>query len=1061
MKRRAWFVYVLGGLALLAAWGTYEPLTSGPVYSLIVLTSPVAILVAVRIHRPEHRTPWYLFALGQTLFLAGNVVTYNHELLFDETLTFPSSGDAAFLAVYPCLIAGILLLIRERSPGRDREAFIDSLILAVAVGTVAWVYLLAPVTQDTASGLMDKTVGMAYPLMDLVLLATVVRLALGAGRRAASFWLMTAAAISLLFTDFSHSYLTFRGVMYDRSGALEAGWALFFLFWGAAALHGSMRTVAAKTSVDPRGLTEPRLALMASASLVAPVTYAVQAVRGETMDAQVLIGASAILFLLVVARMAGLVYAQQRSARRERALRESAGALVTATSRDSISVATMHAVRTLAGQDRAAGLLVNLDEEHPTVFSTVATSGAADGALGVEIDLRDLSKDVRERLLAGSAVEVRTETSRLAQLLETPGEATHLLALPLLSKGDLEGMLTVAGSAPTPASVRESLQTLAAEVVLALESAGLTEDLLRREGESRLSSLVQNSSDVVVIAEADSTLRYVSPSAERVLGYEPEALEGLKLTSLIHPEDRPRVLTFMTVGDREGHRRHAEALEFRLRHQDGTWLHVETLRSDLRDDPNVRGIVLNTRDISDRKAFEEQLKHQAFHDPITNLANRALFRDRVEHALERQTRDGGPISVLFVDLDDFKTVNDSLGHEVGDDLLRGVGARLRDTLRAADTSARLGGDEFAVLLDDGGDAIGAADAASRILETLEAPFHLVGKDVFIRASIGIATASPGSVTASADELMRNADVAMYMAKEDGKSRYQVFEPAMHDAALRRLELKADLQRAIDNEEFVLHYQPVIELETGEISGVEALVRWQHPDRGMVPPLDFIPIAEETGLIVPIGRWVLREACLQAVALDERFRHDPPLDMAVNLSARQLQRRELVEEVAATLAETGLDPSRLVVEITESVMMQDMDLSIQRLAELKALGVQLAVDDFGTGYSSLNYIRRFPVDILKVDKSFIDEVSAGGEETVLAAAIIEIAGILNLRPVAEGIERADQLDRLLALNCELGQGFYFAKPMPIEGIDELLTVRHALETRESELSPQAPGGASLT
>ncbi|MGH2576785.1 MAG: putative bifunctional diguanylate cyclase/phosphodiesterase, partial [Actinomycetota bacterium] len=376
------------------------------------------------------------------------------------------------------------------------------------------------------------------------------------------------------------------------------------------------------------------------------------------------------------------------------------------------------------------------------------------------------------------------------------------------------------------------------------------------------------------------------------------------------------------------------------------------------------------RDISERKAFEEQLEHQAFHDPLTELANRALFRDRVEHALERQTRDGRPVSVLFMDLDDFKTINDTLGHAAGDQLLREAGERLKNCLRAADTAARLGGDEFGVLLEDagtGGAGVEAADVAARIMAALQDPFHLGRKEVFARGSIGIATARPDleGVPQSAEELLRNADVAMYMAKEAGKGRYQVFEPAMHDTALRRLELKADLQRAVDNREFVLHFQPIIELETGEITGLEALLRWNHPERGMVLPLEFIPLAEETGLIVPIGRWVIEEACRQAVQLKERF-PATPLHMAVNLSARQLQRPEIVGEIAETLMELGLDPGDLILEITESVMMRDMDLSIQRLTELKELGVKLAVDDFGTGYSSLNYIRRFPVDILKVD-----------------------------------------------------------------------------------------------
>jgi EAL domain-containing protein (putative c-di-GMP-specific phosphodiesterase class I) len=336
---------------------------------------------------------------------------------------------------------------------------------------------------------------------------------------------------------------------------------------------------------------------------------------------------------------------------------------------------------------------------------------------------------------------------------------------------------------------------------------------------------------------------------------------------------------------------------------------------------------------------------------------------------------------------------------------------------------------------------------------LEEPFLLEKKEVFVRASLGIAVVE-GENARGADgveELLRNADVAMYMAKENGKGRYQVFESAMHDTALKRLELKADLQRALEHDEFQLYYQPVIELESGRISGVEALIRWIHPVRGLVPPLDFIPLAEETGLIVPIGRWVLRVACESAVLLQERFPSDPLLHMAVNLSARQLQRPEIVDEVRSILQETGLPPHTLILEITESVMMADMELSIARLTELKGLGVKLAIDDFGTGYSSLNYVRRFPVDILKVDKSFIDGVSEGGESSALTAAVIELAGILNLKPVAEGIERADQLQRLLELNCDLGQGFFFAKPLPSADLQTLLTERRQMEAEAAALA----------
>ncbi|MGH2386541.1 MAG: putative bifunctional diguanylate cyclase/phosphodiesterase, partial [Candidatus Limnocylindria bacterium] len=355
-------------------------------------------------------------------------------------------------------------------------------------------------------------------------------------------------------------------------------------------------------------------------------------------------------------------------------------------------------------------------------------------------------------------------------------------------------------------------------------------------------------------------------------------------------------------------------------------------------------------------------------------------------------------------------------------------------LRPTDTVARLGGDEFGILLDDMNDPSDAFLAADRIIEILCEPAYLDGREVSIPASIGITLDAHG---ADADTLLRNADVAMYTAKRRGKGRYQVFESSMHTAMVERLEMTAHLTKAVERQEFSLHYQPIVSLQSGAIVGVEALVRWDHPQRGLLSPADFIPLAEETGLIVRIGGWVLHEACRQAVALQQKFPQDPPISMSVNISARQLQHQGLIDEVRIALRSSGLDPGDLIIEITETAMMQDTEMAIIRLNQLKDLGVRLAIDDFGTGYSSLNYLRRFPVDILKVDKSFIDEISDGGEQSALTASIIKLAGTLQLTPVAEGIEREDQLVRLLELHCTLGQGFYFAEPLDVEAIYQLV------------------------
>jgi diguanylate cyclase (GGDEF)-like protein/PAS domain S-box-containing protein len=1050
VKRRAWLLYLLFGYALLAVWEFVPGAKVGPLFNAIALSSPVAIVVAVRMWKPAQRAPWYLFALGQTLFVAGDVITYNYERFFHTELPYPSIGDVLYLAVYPCLVLGVLLIVRRRSPGRDREGLIDSLIVAIGVGTISWVYLMGPIASDSASRIIDRVVGMAYPFMDLILLTVVVRLAIGAGRRNGSFYLMASAAVALFVTDFGYSYISVTGKVYDQAGYLEAGWATFYLLWGAAALHGSMRGLSDGAPDQEIRLSRSRLVLLGAASLTAQFVRIWQLIHGQRSDLWVLTLATVALFVLVVVRMSGLVHKLELSFHREKALRTAGAALVTATNRAGIYAAAMQAVKTLA-PDGTARLLVLDETDDGKVFRVVAGS-EDDTAVGWAVGLEDIAPINRAQLLQHQAFQIAVTESTIAIVSGLADTSTSVFLAPLFLRGELSAVLAVGNPKPLPRSACDSIDALTSQVALALESAALTEDLVRRQSEARFSSLVQNSSDVVMVVEADSTIRYVSPSVERVLGYDLANLEGSKLTGLIHSDDRANLLQFIAGAGRDDDR--PALTEFRILHRDDFWLNVETLRTNLLHDENVRGIVLNTRDISERKAFEEQLQHQAFHDSVTNLANRALFRDRVKHALERQSRDVQPISVLFMDLDDFNNINDSLGHAAGDQLLREVGERLRNSLRTADTAARLGGDEFAVLLEDGGDGVEAADVAQRVLNSLDGPFHLENKEVFIRASIGIATARPESEHGpeTAEELLRNADVAMYMAKEAGKGRYQIFEPAMHDTALRRLELKADLQRAIDNHEFVLHYQPVIELRSGEISGVEALVRWNHPRRGMVPPLEFISLAEETGLIIAIGRWVLEEACEQAVQLQERFPMREPLHMAVNLSARQLQRPEIVQDVASVLQKTGLDARHLILEITESVMMADVSLSLQRLSELKDLGVNLAVDDFGTGYSSLNYIQQFPVDILKVDKSFIDAFNtADTRKSALTATIIKLAEDLDLLPVAEGIERADQLERLLDLHCDLGQGFYFARPLPLDGIDELLTARSALADREHEIT----------
>ncbi len=479
-----------------------------------------------------------------------------------------------------------------------------------------------------------------------------------------------------------------------------------------------------------------------------------------------------------------------------------------------------------------------------------------------------------------------------------------------------------------------------------------------------------------------------------------------------------------------------------MRHAEGRWRDVEVLATNLLADEAIAGIVINVRDISERKAFEAELEHQAFHDVLTGLPNRALFRDRVGHALAAQRRQHVPVAVLFMDVDDFKNVNDSLGHDAGDKVLQEVSRRLEDCMRPVDTAARLGGDEFAVLIHGAEKEMQAVEIAQRVMESLAAPIALEDRDVTIATSIGIAVQRSGD-----DQRPRRRGPAPQRRHGDvpgqGKRQGPLPDlPARHARpALARLEIKSDLQRALDCGEFTLRYQPIMDLRRGDIAGMEALVRWQHPTRGLVQPNDFIPLLEDTGLIVPVGRFVLREACQWAAVMQKECPRDPPLSIAVNVSATQLQRPEFVDEVRCALRDSGIPPASLTLELTESVMMQDLEVSLLRLNALRALGAKLAIDDFGTGYSSLNYLRQFPMDVLKIDRSFLMDPNPDSEE--LTEAIVALARIFKLEAVAEGVESGGQVAQLQGIDCDYGQGFHFARPLSRQQILAMATAAQEL------------------
>jgi diguanylate cyclase (GGDEF)-like protein/PAS domain S-box-containing protein len=561
----------------------------------------------------------------------------------------------------------------------------------------------------------------------------------------------------------------------------------------------------------------------------------------------------------------------------------------------------------------------------------------------------------------------------------------------------------------------------------------VTERFEAQRDTERLTDIFEATHDLVGIADRRGDVLYFNLSARRFFGLSERGDVAVNLAD-VFTEDIVR--------------RMAEEIRPRLV-VDGMWSgEMAVRRADGEVVPMLVQLLVHTddegrfeffsgvmHDISERKDFESQLAHQATHDPLTGLPNRVLLLERLEQALARARRHRNHVAVLFLDLDHFKVVNDSLGHELGDRLLVAIAERLRVALRPSDTVARFGGDEFVVLCEDLLSPSDAVAIAGRVSDALNGAFEVGDSEVFMGVSIGIAFPEDAHVEPST--LIRDADAAMYRAKARGRARWEVFDNAMRASAIDRLDVENALRRALDRRELRVHYQPIIALDTGAVRGVEALLRWEHPERGLLAPGEFITVAEETGLIVPIGAWVLDAACRQVQRWQAAVRGSANLALSVNLSGRQLSHPSLVDDVARVLAETGIEPSRLELEITESVLMDDVEASQDTLTRLRQLGVRLGIDDFGTGYSSMSYLRRFPVDVLKVDRSFVDGLGADPSDSAIVAAIVTLAHTLGLKAVAEGVETPDHLAELRRLGCDYGQGFLMSRPLSGEDLGDLL------------------------
>ncbi|MEZ5373834.1 MAG: EAL domain-containing protein [Microthrixaceae bacterium] len=1133
----------------------------------LALLTCVGCWIAGRATRRPASLAWYGFSIGSFLFLAARVVTVLSEMGGGSQ---GPAGDLLFIGGYFSLILSAVQLIRVRGRRRRWSDAIDAMIVVVSLGVTIWLVALGPLVVGSDLPPSGRILNICYFLLALLLFGLTTRLAVGPGATSPSYYFL-AASFSLVFLVEIAHILDVSGVVPNDLAA--AGAAAIWAMAGAGSMHSSRERLCEPAPDEgPAVLTKPRLALLGASLLIAPGVLLVAKTSGLVVDLWVLAVGWVLLAILVVLRFALLAKTQERAVDVQRIQGDANAALATATNREAMFKAGLVAVHAIVDDPEARVSIASFTDGSLRVNWSQGVDW--EQAIATPVPLTRMPGRVVDSL--DSLQSVVSDDGRAIDLRETDREGvgpSSVLIAPLVCQGHLDAMLILTTRRPLPNELRRIVETMCSTVSLALESAALTENLLRQQTERRFRVLVENSSDLVLVITDDRRITYASSAAGHLLGYGDDDLIGSDPQRWVHSRDWELLAPLfdrVADGEPEGGRSHEAPPPVRLRRSDGTygWYEVSTrdLRhdpeiqgivatareisdrkaaedrlaasearfralvqhssdvvavidddlifsyvspaiepllgldpdrligcsalevlgaegavqflqnstvvhegrlpelsvqshrfevdavhrsgaqvtlevalTDLRDDPAVGGVVLNARDVSMRKTLEADLRHQAFHDGLTGLANRTMFADRITAALDAADLDTTTIAALFIDIDDFKIVNDSLGHAVGDHLLSEVAHRLVGHLGTSGTAARLGGDEFAVLVvtDEGEAAV--AEMAERILSVVAEPFTIEGREIRVTCSIGIALAmrDDAGTTTDTKVLLRSADVAMYLAKDRGRNRAAMFEEHLHTTVFERMELKADLERALNSDQLRCHYQPIVSLRSGRITGLEALVRWKHPTRGFMSPDSFIPLAEDTGLIIGLGGKVLREACAQLRTWQLEVPGRSTLTMSVNLSVRQLMHEGIIAEVREVFDETGVDPATVTLEITETSLMHDTELTRHRLDQLRSLGCRLAVDDFGTGYSSLKYVQRFPIDLIKIDRAFVSGLGSGPDGGAVVASMVDLARRIGVATVAEGIEESSELEALQALGADYGQGYLFSRPLPVDQIDGLL------------------------
>ena len=1050
----------MGAVPAYSAWmltltAAYFALPGLSVVFLCLLAVSVAGAVVVRVARcrPAHMLPWLLLAAAALCYAGSRV-----PLLFGARRPQLPSWDVSTvvgLPVYALLAAALFLFARARSSGADRRSLTDAVTVAAGLVMLVWLFRIVPTLTDPALSGAQKLVSVSYPLGQIAVLLTLGRL-LAPG----IVWdwpvrLVTAGTVFGLAAGVVFGLLRLHRAYW---GLADIGMIACLGLAGAAAVHPAMRQMTGHAA-RPYETSRARLVVLTVASFAAPLLLILQG-RGDARMTVVAVSA-ALLWLFAQARLWGINVSQLRTLTWERALTAAGPALASAASVEEVAAALGTTADTVSGprSGRAALFATRIGGELRVLMTS---SGGRGNGLATTAP-RWLPSVLP--LLAG-----RTEGDRPLPLY-VPAAALEanagtgdlglgddgVLLFPIFLSTDPPGnppagiFMLIGGQRDL--EVRwPSVQILVSEAGLAMERILLMQQRVKRESEELFKELVQDASDAILIIDDDDTVRYASPSASAIYGDVP--IVGTQTRRLAAVTDTEWSREDPPDGGRSGFSEH-----WRVTRRDGQMVRVRVRRSDLRARPGVQGRVLTLRDVTEEQRLQDELRqradelhHRAFHDALTELPNRILFADRAEHSLALARRTGTVTAVLFVDLDDFKDVNDTLGHAVGDELLTAFARRLATVGRESDVAARIGGDEFALLIDNLRGPAEADTFAERATAAFGEPFILSEGPMTMTATVGVATSDDSD---SVEEMTRHADLALYAAKAAGKRAWQRYSPELSTRMVRRLEIRSALEQAVRDSAFGLVYQPIVSLDTGRIAGFESLVRWHRSDHDTLVPGEFIDIAEDTGLIVPLGAWVIQKALSDLAAGRASADRTAGPFVSINVSARQFRSADFAETVRKALEDAGLPPSLLLLELTESVLLRHEEGIAANLAEFKRLGVRLAIDDFGTGYSSLSYLRDLPVDVLKIDKALVEGITTSQQRLTLAKGIVAIASTLGIAVIAEGIETGEQCELVTEMGCEYGQGYLLARPMSWQDGQQLLRANRPLPLPGAPTRPQLP------